>query len=176
MRKTILNIATSIDGYIAREDGGFDWIMGCGNNRINTKINFDFDLFLDSIDIVIMGSKAYEDTGIDHIKGYEKKRIIVLTRKNYEYHCNVEFFSGDIIGLIKELKQEEGGNIWIYGGGIIADIFIKENIIDEYIIGIIPIILGKGKPLFIGKNPEIKMKLEENFIEDGIIINRYVKK
>lgn len=57
-RKIILNLAISLDGYIASEDGGYDWIVGHGDNTLNTENKFDFDKFLEGIDIVVMGKIA----------------------------------------------------------------------------------------------------------------------
>jgi dihydrofolate reductase len=58
-RKIILNLAISLDGYISREDGSFDWIVRDSDKSHDTKNQFNFEIFFDSIDIVVMGRKAY---------------------------------------------------------------------------------------------------------------------
>lgn len=64
----------------------------------------------------------------------------------------------------------------LIGGGILIDSFIKADIIDEFIIGIIPTVLGKGRPLFLGNNPTVKLKLEEYYIDNGVTILCYKKR
>ncbi|MCM1989097.1 dihydrofolate reductase family protein [Oceanirhabdus seepicola] len=93
-----------------------------------------------------------------------------------ENYGNVEFISNDICGYIQNLQKEEGKDIWLFGGGGLTDCFIKADIVDEYIIGIIPIILGNGRPLFLGSNPTIKLHLDEYTVQDGITIHRYSKR
>lgn len=78
--------------------------------------------------------------------------------------------------VILEEKKGEGKDIFLFGGGKLVDSFIKADIIDEYIIGIIPTILGKGRPLFLGNNPKIDLKLDKYAVDNGIVICRYSKR
>lgn len=172
-RKIILNLAISLDGYIADEDGSFDWIQGDGDEKLNTKAAFDFTEFLESVDTIVMGRKAYEDCSIEE---YSTKQIIVATSRNMKNYDNVKFINNDICGYIQSLQQTEGKDIYLFGGGGLIDSFIKADIIDEYIIGIIPIILGQGRPLFMDNNPTIKLHLIEYTVKEGIAIFRYSKR
>jgi len=172
-RKIILNLAVSLDGFIADEYGGYEWIAGDGDTSLNTEKGFDFPKFIDSIDTVVMGRKAYEDCSI---KDYETKRVVVATSRKMENYDNVEFINNDICGYIQKLQQDEGKDIWLFGGGGLTDSFVKADIVDEYIMGIIPIILGKGRPLFLGNNPNIKLHLDEYTVQEGITILRYSKR
>lgn len=176
-RKIILNLAISLDGFIADEDGGFDWIKGDDDNSHDTKQKFDFPRFVKGVDILVMGRKAYEDCPHETMKTFNSKKIYVATTKKLESkYDNVEFINGDICKQILKLMKEKGENIWVWGGAKLADPFIKANIIDEYIIGIIPIILGKGKPLFLENNPTIKLHLLESTTQEGIVILKYDKR
>ncbi|GAA0730451.1 dihydrofolate reductase family protein [Clostridium malenominatum] len=172
-RKIILNLAISLDGYIASEDGGYDWIVGDGDDKLNTKDKFSFDKFLEGIDIVVMGKKCYDQ---NMHNDYKNKKVYVATTQKIQNQDNLHFISGDICKIIQEEKEKEGKDIYLFGGGGLIDSFIKANIIDEYIIGIIPIILGKGRPLFLENNPTIKLHLEEYFLENGITILKYTKR
>ena len=78
-RKIILNLAISIDGYISKNNGGFDWIKGDGDKSHDTKEQFDFSKFTDSIDIIVMGRKAYEDCPIETMESFKSKKIYVAT-------------------------------------------------------------------------------------------------
>ena len=79
--KLILNIAVSLDGYIADKAGGYAWITGHGDAGQNTKAQFSFDKFLAGCGTVVMGRKAYEECGIRHIDGWQEKRFFVASHR-----------------------------------------------------------------------------------------------
>lgn len=172
-RKIILNLAMSLDGYIASEEGGYNWIAGEEEDKLNTKNKFNFDEFLEGIDIVVMGKNCYDQNMHNDFKN---KKVYVATSQKLENQDNLYFVSGDICKIIMEEKAREGKDIYLFGGGVLVDSFIKANIIDEYIIGIIPIILGKGRPLFLGDNSAINLHLDGYSIENGITILKYTKR
>lgn len=173
-RKIILNLAMSLDGFICREDGAFNWIKGDGDKSHDTKNQFDLFSFLEQVDVVVMGRKAYEDIPEESKEMYKSKKVYVASSIELEKTLeDVEFISGDIVSKIVSLKKEEGKNIWLYGGAGLTDSFIKEKVIDEYIIGIIPTILGKGRPLFFNDNPEIELHLLECTVQEGTTLLRY---
>ena len=135
MRKIILNLAMSLDGYISDNDGGYDWIVGDGDKSLDTENKWDFESkFLDSVDTVVMGKKCY-DQNIHN--DFKDKKVYVATSNKIESYDNIHFINKDIVKVIEKERQKEGKNIWLFGGGILVDNFIKEDIIDEYIIGII---------------------------------------
>ena len=176
-RKLILNLAISLDGYISDENGGFDWIVGQGNNELDTADQIDFFEFIKECDTVIMGKKAYDDAPENSLEIYNEKKIYVITNSEQAPAMeNVEYIKGDIVGKIKSELQSEGKSIFLYGGADIIDMFVKEDMIDEYIVGIIPCILGKGRKLFKDNNPMIKLNLEKYSIIDGITMLRYSKR
>ncbi|WP_066872042.1 dihydrofolate reductase family protein [Clostridium mediterraneense] len=172
-RKIILNLAMSIDGYIATDDGGYDWIVGDGDNKLNTDNKFDFREFLENIDIVVMGKNCYDQ---DMHKEFKDKKVYIVTSKDIKDYDNIHFVKDDICEVIKREVEKEGKDIFLFGGGVLIDSFIKENIIDEYIIGIIPTILGKGRPLFFEGNPMINLHLDEYSVGEGITILKYSKR
>ncbi len=172
-RKVVLHLAISLDGYIASEDGSYDWIVGDGDATLNTENKLNFDKFLESVDIVVMGKNCYDQ---NMHNDYKNKKVYVATSQKLESQDNIQFISGDIVKIIQEEKEKEGKDIFLFGGGKLIDSFIKADIIDEYIIGIIPIILGKGRPLFLENNPTIKLHLYECIIEEGITILKYTKR
>jgi dihydrofolate reductase len=172
-RKIILNLAISLDGYIASEEGEFDWIAGDADDTLNTKNKFDYGKFLDGIDVVVMGRNCYDQNMHNDFKN---KKVYVATSRKIKNQDNLHFISGDICKVIQEEKEKEGKDIFIFGGGGLVDNFIKADIIDEYIIGIIPTILGKGRPLFLGNNPTIKLQLKEHIVDSGITILKYSKR
>jgi dihydrofolate reductase len=177
VRKIILNLAISLDGFIADNKGSFTWIKGNGDNNQDTKKQFDFTKFSKSVDTIVMGRKAYNDSYEISKKMLESKKVLVATYKELKNkEDNIEIISGDIVSKITKLKKEKGKNIWLFGGGVVIDPFIKANVIDEYIIGVIPIILGSGRPLFLENNPLIKLHLNESTSQEGIVILKYTKR
>lgn len=167
--KIILNLAISLDGYIADEDGGFDWIIGDGNSTLNTESKWHHEKFLEDIDIVVMGKKCYDQCFHEE---YKTKEVYIVTSQTIKDYDNYRFINGDVCKTISDLR-DEGKNIFLFGGGGLVDNFLKANIIDEYIVGIIPTILGKGRPLFLANNPKIDLKLQSYIVEDGIVIMKY---
>ncbi len=167
-----MNLAISLDGFIADDNGGFDWIVGDGNNTLDTKNRFDFEKFVEGIDVVLMGSKCYEQAMAEP---FTSKTVYVATSKDLTDTDNVKFINGDIVKVIEQEKQI-GKNVFLFGGGSVIDSFIKADVIDEYIIGIIPTVLGSGRKLFYDDNPTIKLNLNEYSISEGVVILQYSKR
>lgn len=173
--KITLNLAISLDGFIASEDGSYDWIAGHGDSSQDTEQDYPFEEFLQGIDVVVMGNTSYKQGFLNEAPEYESKKIYVAAGEEQEDTDHLSFIRGDIVDIIVK-ERDEGKNIYLFGGGIVIDPFIKANVIDAYIIGIIPIILGKGRPLFLDNNPTIPLKLEKYSIRDGIPVLHYVKR
>ncbi|UOQ84470.1 dihydrofolate reductase family protein [Gracilibacillus salinarum] len=174
MRKVILNLAISLDGRIVDENNKFDWIHGDGDHSNDTDKQFDFSAFLASCDTMILGKTAYDDIPPEAKKEFADKKIFVLTHSTaHPTDENVEFYTGDLAALISFLKEEEGSNIWVFGGATVCNILIKEDVIDEYVIGVIPMIVGKGTRLFADDNPMLSLKMEESTVTEGIAMLVY---
>lgn len=172
-RKVILYIAISLDNYIARENRDVDWLIGDGSNP---NIDNGYEEFYKTIDTVIIGKSTY-----DQVMGwgeypYKNCESYVYTRKETEDSEYVKFTNEDPRELISKLKEKPGKDIWIVGGADIVDLFLKRDLIDEFIIATIPTILGSGIPLFKENNIEIKLKLKESKVFNGIVQNHYIKK
>jgi dihydrofolate reductase len=139
MPKIIVYIATSLDGYIAREDGSIE-------------------AFYKSIDTVIMGKTTYDQVLTFGEYPYKDKKSFVFTTTNQKKNENVEFVS-DVDKFVKDGFNGMGKNIWLVGGAQIITSFLKQKAVDEIIVTIIPVILGKGLPLFKNMESEIKLEL-----------------
>ncbi|KHD46656.1 dihydrofolate reductase family protein [Streptococcus hongkongensis] len=176
MRQLVLNIAMSLDGFIAKEDGTYDWIDGHGTDQFDTPLQFDNPDFFASCDTIIMGRKAYDDCPLEMIDGHEQKQFYVATHQDRLSDRPNLHFTSTVLDDIKALKAEEGGPIWLFGGADLVQLMIDNDMIDQYIIGIIPTILGQGRPLFKGNDQEHKLQLIESTITDGIAMLRYIKR
>lgn len=176
MRKIILNLAISLDGYICDEEGGFDWIVGHGSEGESGVEAYDFDTFLSNVDTLVMGAEAYKDVVLSGLTTFDDKSILVATHQDLTMKANSKIISGDIGQQVQNLKKEEGKNIWLFGGAGSTDPFIRQDIVDEYVIAIIPTILGKGRRLFKGDYPNINLHLDEYVVKDGIAVLTYSKR
>jgi dihydrofolate reductase len=169
MKKKIkCTCAISLDGYIADENGGYNWISGDGNPANDTIKKWDFQAFLKDIDVVVMGRNCYD---LKMHEDFSDKSVIVISSRDID-DKQVIAMKDNITSRLLEISKTK--SIYIFGGGII--ISQLKDIIDEYAIGIIPIILGKGIPLFHPDENRVKLNLKEIMCEDGIVVLNYTRK
>ena len=176
MRKVILYIATSLDGFIARENGDLDWLPGASGDNDSSGDDCGFQEFLDSVDTVLMGHKTYKQIlsfGIDY--PYKGKNSFVFTRTAQPRDENAEFISGDTTTFVKHLKSTPGGDIWLNGGAQLFGTLYEKALVDELILFIIPVTLGKGIPLFPQKPVDTKLKLLNSHSYSGGVTDGIVK-
>jgi dihydrofolate reductase len=164
-----LYIACSLDGFIAREDGSIDWLNEYENNA---KTDYGYSEFYVSIGTVLMGRKTYEQVLGFGEWPYKEKKVYVFTRQKepLKREKNVEFISGDIGEFVCQLKEKAEQDLWIVGGSQLIKVFLKENLIQDFVIFIVPIILGSGIPLFdhIGKEIRLTTGNLEKY-ENGLV-------
>jgi dihydrofolate reductase len=148
-RKIILYVATSLDGFIARKNKKVDWL----DTYNNTGEDYGYPAFYAGMGTIIIGNTTYQQFK----EPYQGKKVYVFSRKNKGKKGNIQFVSGDIKKFMEDYKPE--GNIWLVGGADLAHQFLEHNLIDEFIITIMPTLLGEGIPLFQGKDTEKQLKL-----------------
>lgn len=165
MRKIKLFIASSLDEYIAREDGSIDWLPQTGNSGYNE--------FYKTVDTVIMGRKTYDQILTFGKYPYEDKTSYVFTRNsNKRKDSNVEFVF-ETEKFLKELISSSGKDIWLVGGAELVSAFLNQDFVDEIILSIIPVVLGKGIPLFKNIQREIKLQLIKTTEYDKLVELHY---
>ena len=173
MRRIKMFIASSLDGFIAREDGSIDWLF--------TDDDYGYQEFYESVDAVIMGRKTFE-------KGLELGGGINPTKdkKNYVFSRNqqslggmekddeVEFIGKDVRKFVEQLVDSSGKDIWLVGGSEIISILLKADLVHDIILSIHPKILGKGISLFKNTEKEMSLKMK-NFkaFDSGLIQLHY---
>jgi dihydrofolate reductase len=172
-RKIILSLAMSMDGFIATENGGYEWIAGDGDDALNTSNKWNYHNFLEQIDTIVMGKKCYLQ-GMHN--DFPDKEIFVATTEKIDDYKNIHFISGNIVEKIKRINVKSKKHIFLFGGGGLINNFLQSDAIDEYFIGIVPILLGSGRPLFHSGFPTILLKLREVMIEDGIVVLHYERR
>lgn len=157
MRKVVLFIAMSLDGYIATKEDSLEWLFqteGEGDNG--------YSEFYETVDTIILGRRTYDwllDMEGDNFP-YKGRQCFVFSGSRQGEDKNVRFFHGDITDFITKLKQEEGKDIWVVGGGELLQHFISNRLVDEWIITIAPTVLGDGIPLFKKNDFETRLRLK----------------
>lgn len=161
----------SLDGYIASNEGDLSFLSIVEQEDLD----YGYSEFIKTVDTVIIGRKTYDKVismGYDYATS--SKDVFVITRTEKPDEGNRKFYSGDLADLVSNLKSVEGKNIYCDGGAEIVNALLSQNLIDEFIISIIPILLGNGIALF--KNSLSKQKLtlisSEQF-STGLVQLRY---
>jgi len=174
MRKVTLGLANSLDNYIARKDGGYDWIHWSKEvAEISTK-------FMKSIDALLIGRKTYEMMLIHGQTSYPGARNYVFSRSNKKGAAlrktlaakkkidrSVEIVSEDAADFVRELKQKKGRGIVVFGGGELAQSLFEADLIDEVVLNIHPVLLGSGVPLFHEMKRQINLELLDCKVLEG---------
>lgn len=158
MRKVTFMVANSLDNYIARKDGTFDWILG------GEEANSAMADFWKTIDTVVIGRKTYEPVlkSGKPFPTYRGVKNYVLSRTLKESSDkNVEIIREDVVEFVRKLKTEEGKDIFVMGGGLLAKPLFEANLIDEVGVNIHPVLLGSGIPLFHEMSRQIDLELIE---------------
>ena len=160
-------IATSADGFIAKEDGSVDWLHTAGKPDVDMGEQADMGMndYMSEVDCMIMGRKCMEMIASMNLSPeqwpYGSTRIIALSNTIKEAPENlngkVEMYSGDLLTLITNLENEGHKHAYIDGGATIQN-FINLNLINEMTITKVPVLLGEGKPLFGKTYKDIKLE------------------
>lgn len=148
MRKIILYIATSLDSFIARTDGSIDFLDALAPPS-NTE-DYGYNTLLGQIDSTLMGRKTYDSImAMDMPFPYPDKKNYVFSRTQQQPSLDfVRWINDDVVNFVKNLKQQEGKDIWLIGGGTINTLLLNAQLIDEIQLALVPIFLGEGIPLF----------------------------
>lgn len=176
MRRLSLFIATSLDGYIAKPNDDLSFL------KIVEKEGQDYGYaeFTENIDTIILGRKTYDwvlrEIGTSHYDN-GKRKVYVITRTERPGVGNTQFYTGNLIHLVQQLKSENGKNIYCDGGAEIVNELLKSDLIDEFIISIVPVLVGNGTRLFKDGRPEQILELvhSETF-DTGLIQLHYKRK
>jgi dihydrofolate reductase len=158
-------IASTLDGFIARPNGGIEWLSIVERQGED----YGFKAFFDSVDTMIMGRKTYETAlGFDTWH-YEGKRCVVLTHATRVARHGEEFFAGDLTALMERLAVEGSKRVYVDGGAVIAQ-FLGAKLIDDLTVSVIPVLLGEGIPLAPRIGQDVRLQLTEHrAFESGLV-------
>jgi dihydrofolate reductase len=172
MRKVIFGVANSLDNFIARRDGSYDWLMW------TDEVAAYVAEFWQRIDAILMGRKTYDVTR-QQAGSYEgpdlKIKTYVFSRMLKKVDDpNVELVSTDAAAFVLELKRQPGKDICVMGGGDLAQSLFEAGAIDEVGVNIHPILLGDGTPLFLPMHRQVNLALKETRpFKNGCVLLTY---
>ena len=184
MRKVTLGLANSLDNYIARKDGGSDWLHWSKEvAEISAK-------YLKTIDAILIGRKTYEvmlafgQTSYPGAKNYvfsrNRKKTTALRKRlgkslaTKKADKGVEIVHEDAAKFVRRMKRRKGKGICLFGGGELAKSLLEAGLIDEIVLNIHPVLLGSGIPLFYEMARQIDLKLTDcKVLKDGAVVVSY---
>lgn len=158
-RKVVLYIAASLDGYIATKDDSLDWLFQVEGQKEANEVIEAFD---QTIDTLIMGRRTF-DWVMDEMDGknpYPHKTTYVYTHQSRESSEKILYTQMKPAELVDMLRKEEGKDIWLMGGGGVILDFLEADLVDEIILTMAPVLLGRGIPLFKEGDYASKWKLK----------------
>ena len=173
--RSIVFIGTSLDGFIARKDGDIDWLVQYANKEAVQA----YEKFMNRIDAIVIGRGTFEKVLSFPSWPYEKKVFVLSTSiKEGPNGLNekVALLSMKPAALLDYLSGKGFSNIYVDGGKVIQD-FLKEDLIDELIISKVPVLLGKGIPLFGSLDADLQYEHKKTTVaSNGLVRSYYHKK
>ncbi len=145
---TSVYIATSLDGFIAREDGSIDWLMEA-NTTVPPGEDCGYAEFMRTVDVLIVGRNTYEQVAGFEPWPYEGQRVVVLTSRGIEFRqgpsVRLEASSESPQDLLHRLSSEGCKHAYVDGGKVIQS-FLSSELIDTLTVTTIPVLIGRGLP------------------------------
>jgi len=160
-------IAVSLDGFIARPDGGIEWLGPFESEE------HGYGAFFAGVDALVIGRGTYDTVLGFPSWPYGRKRVIVCTSRPASPAHGEELWSGPARALAERLDREGVRRVYLDGGALIRS-FLREGLVDELTIDVVPLILGSGRPLFASGLPEIPLRfVESKSHPSGLVQIRY---
>jgi dihydrofolate reductase len=174
MRRIIVYVAASADGFIARKDGSVDWL-----DRPRPKGSYGMGEFFKSVDTILWGRTTFDEAM--RRGGFGGPGMMSASMKNYVFTHRpaepvkgVEFVDEPVAAFTARLRAQPGKDVWIMGGGGIVASFLDAGAIDDFIIHVIPTFIGEGVPLIAPARRTVGLKLKSSkAYEDGVVRLHY---
>jgi len=163
MRKVILQVAVTLDGFIEGPKGEYDWCF--------TDQDYGMKDFMKRIDALFLGRKTFEMMGG---KAFGKKKHYIFSNTLKKASGGMEIIKGDIGEQVRKIKKSEGKDIWLFGGASLTTSLMNEGLVDELALAVHPVLLGSGKLLFQGIRGRVKTKLiDAQTYSSGLVMLTY---
>jgi dihydrofolate reductase len=153
-------MVSSLDGIIAKADNTVDWLEDSGE-VYEKGVSDDSDEEDDEvIDCFVLGSRTYEHALELGWPYGDTPTVVITNRKLPSTRKSIEFYSGDLKRLVNEILAPRYGNIWLVGGAMLCQSFLKLGLVDEIRLVIVPVLLGDGLRLFDSSATEVRWRLK----------------
>lgn len=175
MRKLSLFIATSLDGYIAKPNDDLSFL------KLVEKEGEDYGYteFIATIDALIVGRKTYDfvlkEIGSAHYDNGQRD-VYVITKTERPKVGRTTFYTGNLTDLVNQFKSKNGKNIYCDGGAEIINQLLQHDLIDDFTVSIIPILVGNGTRLFKDNRPEQQLEFVNSKSFDTGLLQVYYKR
>lgn len=167
MRKIILNVAISLDGLIEGPKGEFDWCF--------TDQDYGMTQFLNRIDTIFYGRKSYEVMmAMDGKNPFENKASFVFSN-TLKADKAYTLIRGDVVSQVTSIKNSTGKDIWLFGGAALTAVLMEAKLVDELLMAVHPIVLGKGKPMFGSLSHRMPLELLESHVYSSGLVSLHYK-
>jgi dihydrofolate reductase len=166
-----IHMVSSLDGFIAKKDKSVHWLESSDTFEKGVELSEEeISKFLENIDCYVMGSRTYEHALALGWPYGDKPVVVVTSRDLSTEKDNVTFYSGDLGILVNDQLKATYQNIWLVGGAVLVSAFMRQDLVDEIIISIVPIVLGDGTLLFddIGQEQRLHLK-DVTAYKDGMV-------
>lgn len=163
--RVTIHMAASLDGFIARKDGNVDWLETTDEFVGGETLDPAYvEQFLATIDCYVMGSRTYETALRFEEKGFgwsygDKATFVLTSRELAKPRSTVEFYSGDLRGLVNGRLRPTFRNIWFVGGGTVSGECLRLGLADEVRYSIVPVVIGDGIAFFQGLDKDVQLHL-----------------
>jgi dihydrofolate reductase len=155
-----LHVVASVDGFIAKKDNSISWMDSSGD-IYEKGVTDDGAEVIEPIDCYVLGSRTYEHA-LQLGWPYGDTPTIVLTnRKLTSARKSVEFYSGDLKRFVSEKLAPRYGNVWVVGGAMVGQSFLRLGLVDQIRLMIAPVTLGDGLSLFGDSGTEERWSLKD---------------
>jgi len=155
-----LHVVSSLDGVIAKKDNSVSWLDSSGDVYEKGVSDGNTDDVVTSIDCFVLGSRTYEHALQLGWPYGDIPTVVITNRKLPSIRKSVEFYSGDLKKLVDEILAPRYGNIWLVGGAMLCQSFLRLDLVDEIRLAIVPVLLGDGLRLFDNSGIESRWHLK----------------
>lgn len=164
-------MVASVDGFIAKKDGTVDWMHSSDHYEEGAVLtDDDIATYLAGIDCYVMGSRTYE-LALQLGWPYGDQPVVVVSNRALSAErSSVSFYTGDLVQLVTHQLKPQYQNIWLVGGASLAKAFLQQDLVDQIILSMMPILLGDGTLFFDFIGKEIRLHLQDvKAYQDGMV-------
>lgn len=167
MRKIVLNVAVSLDGFIEGLNGEYDWCLA--------DQDYGMEAFFSQTDTIFIGRKSFELIRADAAMLPVKNIYVFSDTLVPETGENITVIpSSNLDKAVAEIREADGGDIWLFGGAELVTAFMNKRLVSELLLAIHPLILGAGKTLFQNIDSKIELIfIEQKAYDTGLLQVRY---